>query len=114
MKTVKKPWGCEIWFAHNDKYVGKMLLIKKGCRLSRQYHKVKHETHYAIKGKYIMEVNGRERTVKEGQATVLKPGTIHRMYAKFEDIQVVEASTPEVWDIVRLDDDYGRLPKKPK
>jgi len=108
MKTVKKPWGSEIWFAQNDKYVGKILTVKKGHRLSRQYHEKKHETFYSIQGRFLLEINGRTRTVKEGQPVTIKPGIIHRMHAKFCDIRIVEVSTPEVWDIVRIDDDYGR------
>lgn len=112
MKIVEKPWGREIWFAQEKKYVGKLLIIKKGHRLSKQYHKVKHETLYTDKGKYIMEINGRKRLVKEGEAVVVKPKTVHRMFAKYGDIKLIEVSTPEVWDVVRLEDDYGRTKNK--
>lgn len=113
IKTVKKPWGCEIWYAQAPKYVGKILVIKKGHRLSKQYHKVKHETIYCDKGKYLMELRGKNRVVRAGESIVVKPGTVHRMYAKFCDVRLLEVSTPEVTDVVRLEDDYGRnLPRK--
>jgi mannose-1-phosphate guanylyltransferase len=111
LKVVDKPWGCEIWFAQQKKYVGKILIIKKGHRLSKQYHKVKHETLYTDKGKYIMEINGKKLIVKEGESIVVPPKTVHRMYAKYGDIKLIEVSTPEVWDVVRLEDDYGRAKK---
>jgi len=108
MKIIKKPWGYEKWFANTKKYVGKILFIKKGHRLSRQYHKIKHETIYTLKGKYIMELKTSKRIMKEGSVIVIPPKRIHRMYAKFCDATLIEVSTPEVWDVVRLDDDYGR------
>jgi quercetin dioxygenase-like cupin family protein len=111
LKIVPKPWGQEIWFANEKKYVGKILIIKKGKRLSKQYHKKKHETIYCDKGKYIMEIYGKPRIVKEGEAIVVKPKTIHRMFAKFCDVKLLEVSTPEVWDVVRVEDDYGRKGK---
>lgn len=108
MKIVKKPWGCEIWFAHTKKYVGKILIIKKGCRLSKQYHNFKHETLYTDKGKYVMEINGRKRIINKGQSVVIPPKTIHRMHAKFGNVKLIEVSTPQVQDVVRIEDDYGR------
>jgi mannose-6-phosphate isomerase len=112
MKTVKKPWGKEIWWASAPGYVGKFLHIKKGHRLSLQYHKVKHETLYTLEGRYLLEVGGktkrRKRVMKQGSVIQFKPGTVHRMEAPYGDVTIVEVSTPEVWDVVRLDDDYGR------
>lgn len=111
LKVVPKPWGKEIWFARTRKYVGKILIIKKGKRLSRQYHKVKHETLYTDQGKYVLELGKdgkKKRIMKVGDVFVVKPGTIHRMHAKFGDVKIVEVSTPELWDVVRLSDDYGR------
>ena len=108
MKTVKKPWGWEKWFAANKKYVGKILFIKKGHRLSRQYHEVKHETIFTLSGRYVMELKNAKRIMKEGSVITVPPGRIHRMHAKFCDVTLVEVSTPEVWDVVRLEDDYGR------
>ena len=108
IKIVKKPWGSETWYANTKKYVGKILFIKKGYRLSKQYHRKKHETMYTLEGKYIMELNGRNKIIKKGQSITVKPRMVHRMYAKFGDVRLLEVSTPEIWDVVRLDDDYGR------
>jgi len=112
VKVVEKPWGCEIWFAYTKKYVGKILIIKKGQRLSKQYHKVKHETLYADKGRYEIEINGKKKIVKQGEVCVIPPNTVHRMYAKFCNVKLIEVSTPQVEDVVRLEDDYGRIPPK--
>ncbi|MFH0947867.1 MAG: cupin [Elusimicrobiota bacterium] len=116
MKIVKKPWGYEKWFAQTKKYVGKILFIKKGHRLSKQYHKIKHETIYTLKGRYIMELSrfagsslrSEKKIMKEGSVIVIPPKKIHRMHSKFCDVTLLEVSTPEVWDVVRLEDDYGR------
>ncbi len=108
MKIVKKPWGKETWFALTKKYVGKILFIKKGHRLSKQYHKIKHETIYTLKGKYVMELRIGKKIMNENSVIVIPPKKIHRMYAKFCDVTLLEVSTPEVWDVVRLEDDYGR------
>ena len=108
MKIVKKPWGYEKWFAFTKDYVGKILFIKKGRRLSKQYHKVKHETIYTLKGKYIMELKNGKKLMKEGSVIVIPPKRIHRMFAKFTDVTLVEVSTPQIKDVVRLEDDYGR------
>ncbi|MBI4248217.1 MAG: cupin domain-containing protein [Elusimicrobia bacterium] len=107
-KVVAKPWGKEVWFARTSKYVGKLLYIRKGHRLSRQYHRVKHETLYTLKGKYLLELNGKKYLKKPGSVVVLPPKTIHRMHAKYGPVTLIEVSTPEVWDVVRLSDDYGR------
>jgi len=115
VKTVPKPWGKEVWFAESPHYVGKLLFIRKGHRLSKQYHRVKHETLYTLKGRCLMEVGTLKRTrrkvMEPGSAIELRPGTVHRMEARFEDVTLVEVSTPQVWDVVRLDDDYGRAEK---
>lgn len=112
MKTIRKPWGKETWWARSPDYVGKFLHIRKGHRLSLQYHEVKHETLYTLKGRYVMIVGDkkrqRRRVMKEGTVIELKPGTVHRMEAPFGDVTLIEVSTPEVWDVVRLQDDYGR------
>ena len=112
VKTVKKPWGKEIWYARSRSYVGKILVINKGKRLSLQYHNKKHETLYTLKGRFLLELGGR-RTVKgPGSAFTIPPKTVHRFEARFGQVTLLEVSTPEVWDIVRLADDYGRAPNK--
>lgn len=108
---VQKPWGKEVWFAVTPKYVGKFLCLKKGHRLSKQYHKKKMETLYADKGTCLLEINGRRRFLRPGASVTLGPGTIHRLSAPYGSVRLVEVSTPEVEDVVRLSDDYGRGPK---
>lgn len=113
IKNVPKPWGYEVWWALTDKYVGKILHINKGHSLSYQYHKVKDETIYLHSGAMILEIekvgNSRE-TIRllPGDAIRITPLTRHRMTAT-EDSDVLEVSTPEVDDVVRLEDKYGRL-----
>lgn len=108
MRIIKKPWGKEIWFALTKKYVGKIIMVKKGHRMSKQYHKIKDETLYCDEGKYIIEINGKSIIMKEGDAIRIKPGTIHRIYAKYGDVKIIEVSTPYLKDRVRIEDDYGR------
>ena len=111
--NVNKPWGGETIFAHNERYVGKILHIKEGHRLSKQYHKVKDETIYVMQGKLQLEVeeNGDTRVMilRVGDAFHIKPGTTHRFCAYCnQDAHLFEVSTPELDDIVRLEDDYDR------
>ncbi|MGQ0793436.1 MAG: cupin domain-containing protein [Deltaproteobacteria bacterium] len=113
MKTVPKPWGYEIWWAITDKYVGKILHIRKGHCLSFQYHHVKDETFYLKSGSMLVEIEEAEQnrktiTVKPGDAVRITPLTRHRLTA-LEDCEVFEVSTPEVEDVVRLEDRYGRV-----
>lgn len=108
IKEVKKPWGREIWFAVAPKYVGKILVINKGHRLSKQFHRVKHETLYTVRGRYLMEMNGILKVMLPGSVAVIPPRTVHRMEARFGRVTLFEVSTPEVHDVVRLSDDYGR------
>jgi mannose-6-phosphate isomerase-like protein (cupin superfamily) len=108
VKTVLKPWGREIWYACNRLYVGKILFIKKGHRLSLQYHKRKHETLYTLKGRFILEKGGRKTVLGAGSAFEIPPKTVHRFEARFGPVTLLEVSTPQVSDIVRLADDYGR------
>jgi len=111
IKRVEKPWGYEIWWAHTDKYVGKLLHIAAGHRLSLQYHVRKDETVHVQSGEMILvvEENGAmvERRMGPGASYHIKPGTRHRMIA-VTDTDVLEVSTPEVDDVVRLDDAYCR------
>ena len=111
MRKVVKPWGYEIIFAETAGYVGKVLHIAKGQRLSRQYHEVKEETLYVMAGKILLETGPagavEQRAVGPGEAFHIPPGTIHR-FSSIEDTDLVEVSTPHLMDVVRLDDDYGR------
>lgn len=112
VKRIEKPWGYELWWALTDKYVGKVLHINKGESLSYQYHEVKDETIYLYSGEMLMEVeknrSREEAVIREGSAIRIRPYTKHRMTA-ITDCDVLEASTPEVEDIVRLEDKYGRV-----
>ena len=115
MRTVDKPWGHEVIWAHTDRYVGKILHIKKGHSLSLQYHVAKDETIYVHAGRMRFEHfrEGEAPTVTElapGDSFRITPGLRHRMVA-VEDCDVLEASTPELDDVVRLEDRYGRVAK---
>jgi mannose-6-phosphate isomerase-like protein (cupin superfamily) len=112
IRTVDKPWGNELIWAVTDRYVGKILHIKKGASLSLQYHVKKDETIMVLAGRMAFEhyLDGEPpRTVELGprQPFHIKPGTRHRMTA-LEDCDVVEVSTTELDDVVRLEDKYGR------
>ncbi len=107
-KRVSKPWGSELWWAQSKKYVGKLLTIEKGRRLSLQYHRRKHETVYTLRGRWRLNLAGRLKTQRPGSVTVIPPRTVHRFEAPYGRVTLLEVSTPEVWDVVRLQDDYRR------
>lgn len=111
LKRVEKPWGHEIWWAQSKRYVGKLLVINKGHRLSLQYHKVKHETIYCLKGRFRLTLNGKKILMKPGMAAEIPTKAVHRFEAPYGRATLLEVSTPEVWDVVRLSDDYGRKEK---
>ena len=111
VKRVPKPWGYELIFARTDRYVGKILHVNRGESLSLQYHEIKEETLFVVSGelKLTIEVAGdrRELLLRAGEAFHIRPRMIHRMEA-MEDTDVAEVSTPELDDVVRLEDRYGR------
>jgi quercetin dioxygenase-like cupin family protein len=112
VKTVDKPWGHELWWAVTDRYVGKILHIKAGEALSLQYHRQKDETVMVLSGKMKFEyfAEGQEPQVKvlgPREPFHVTPGLRHRMIA-VEDTDVLEVSTTELDDVVRLEDRYGR------
>lgn len=112
VRTVQKPWGHETIWAHSDRYVGKILHIKAGEALSVQYHERKDETVYLLAGELIYRValegeELRDVRLKQGESFRIVPHTIHQMEA-VTDCDVLEASTPELDDVVRLTDRYGR------
>jgi mannose-6-phosphate isomerase-like protein (cupin superfamily) len=111
VKVVPKPWGHEIIWAHTDRYVGKVLHINAGHALSVQYHERKDETVYLLSGEliYWVKLDGemRDMKLKVGEAFRITPGTVHYMEA-VTDCDVLEASTPDLDDVVRLSDRYGR------
>jgi mannose-6-phosphate isomerase-like protein (cupin superfamily) len=110
-QTVDKPWGYELIWAHTDRYVGKILHINKGESLSYQYHRVKDETIRLLNGTMEMDLEseGEKTTIRLGAGDCLHivPGMKHRMTA-VDDCDVLEVSTPELDDVVRLEDRYGR------
>jgi mannose-6-phosphate isomerase-like protein (cupin superfamily) len=116
VRTVPKPWGHETIWAHTDRYVGKILHIKAGHALSVQYHERKDETVYLLAGELRYWVKAGDKDgpapVEDvrlcvGEAFRITPGTVHYMEA-VTDCDVLEASTPELDDVVRLQDRYGR------
>lgn len=113
-KMVLKPWGHEVIFAHTKDYVGKILVIKAGHKLSLQFHKVKEETIYLRSGelKFLLEnAKGEmeEFLVKAGESFHILPNRKHRMVA-IQDCEIFEVSTSHLEDVVRLEDSYGRVP----
>ena len=110
---VPKPWGHETIWAHTDRYVGKILHITAGQALSVQYHERKDETVFLLTGEmnYWVQLPGdtelRDQRLTTGQSFRITPGTIHFMEA-ITDCDVLEASTPELDDVVRIKDRYGR------
>ncbi len=112
-KRVEKPWGYEIWFAQTDRYVGKLIHVHAGAQLSLQYHEKKEETMYCLRGdaRLVIEREGRleEIPFPVGQSFHILPGTKHRLKAGEESCDVLEASTAEMDDVVRLQDDFGRI-----
>ncbi len=111
-KKVEKPWGYELIWAHTERYVGKILHIRKGESLSYQYHRIKDETIYLLHGLMELEIGDEKRREKQqlepGACVHIAPGTRHRMTA-LEDCDILEVSTPELDDVVRLEDRYGRV-----
>jgi mannose-6-phosphate isomerase len=113
VRRVPKPWGEEIIFAHTERYAGKLLRIRAGEALSLQYHERKDESLYVQEGSLRLSMPEgpgaeRERTLRTGDAVHLPPGTRHRLEA-LTDCVVFEVSTPELDDVVRLEDRYGRV-----
>ena len=112
IQRVEKPWGYELIWAKTADYVGKILHINKGHKLSLQYHKVKEETILVSSGKMTLVFEDEKGEMQEillsaGEAHHIPTGRKHRMVA-VEDCDVFEVSTPHLDDVVRLEDGYGR------
>jgi len=112
MKKVEKPWGEELWIAHNDLYALKIIRINKGTRSSLQYHNQKHETIYIDQGVVkatLEDESGQliDQVLQAGAVIENKPGRKHRIEA-LEDVRLIEVSTPHLDDVVRVEDDYKR------
>ena len=114
---VEKPWGYELHWAKTDRYVGKLIHVNAGHALSLQYHNQKDETIFLWTGRLLFEIaEGHEgtgggpltkREMKPGESVHVVPKTVHRMTA-ITDCDIFEVSTPELHDVVRLEDRYGR------
>ncbi len=112
-REVSKPWGSELWFAHTDRYAGKILRVRAGCRLSVQFHEEKDETSYVLSGRVIVSQgdSADQLTVRElgpGESWRNQPRLVHTLEA-IEDAEIIEVSTPQLEDVVRLEDRYGRV-----
>jgi mannose-6-phosphate isomerase len=111
---VDKPWGYELIWARTGRYVGKILHVQKGHALSLQYHERKDETVYVLAGRLRFQHGAegeelRETLLEPGRSFHIEPRVRHRMIA-VTDCDLLEASTPELEDVVRLEDRYGRVP----
>jgi mannose-6-phosphate isomerase-like protein (cupin superfamily) len=108
---VSKPWGYELIWSRTGRYVGKVLHINAGESLSRQYHRIKDETLFLIAGRVRLHLSAggesRDVIMEVGDSYHIVPGLIHQIEA-LEDSDIVEVSTPELDDVVRLEDRYGR------
>ncbi len=109
----EKPWGYELRWAITDRYAGKILHVKKGEALSLQFHERKDEFQYVIEGSVDIEIGGPDgalttRRMSAGDTLHITPGTRHRITA-VEHTDIFEVSTPEIDDVVRLEDRYGRV-----
>jgi mannose-6-phosphate isomerase-like protein (cupin superfamily) len=113
VRKVEKPWGHELIWAYTDAYVGKVLFVKAGHSLSLQFHREKDEAWLIQAGRVKLELGDvgatmlNEEIVGPGAAFHYTPGTVHRVTA-IEDTTIVEVSTPQLDDVVRLEDAYGR------
>ena len=108
---VDKPWGYELVWALTERYAGKILHVNAGHLLSCQYHNVKDETMHVLRGEVILRLGDGasmvERRLTPGESVRIRPGEVHQLEAVV-DCDVLEASTPELDDLVRLSDRYGR------
>ena len=111
MTRVEKPWGYELRFVRTDRYAGKVLFIKAGNQLSLQYHDRKDEAFFVQSGtlEFVVGTAREQRTERlgAGDSRHIEPGTVHRFRA-VTDCLLFEVSTPELEDVIRIEDDYGR------
>jgi mannose-6-phosphate isomerase-like protein (cupin superfamily) len=111
-RRVDKPWGYELVWAHTDRYAGKVIVIEAGKRLSLQLHHRKEESVYVISGRLRLHLDNEAgelvtRDLGPGESAHIPVEHRHRFEA-LEDVQLIEVSSPELDDVVRLDDDFGR------
>ena len=111
-RKVEKPWGYELIWAETGRYVGKVLFIRAGESLSLQFHRAKDESWLVQSGRGKLELGSagdavlREEAIRPGSSFHFRPGTVHRVTA-IDDTTILEVSTPELDDVVRLEDRYG-------
>ncbi len=116
VQQIEKPWGHEVRWAINEKYLGKIIHINRAKRLSLQYHEVKDETVYVLNGVLVVHIgvtdDGQPESIvvlKQGESMRIQPKVVHRFCAPIDGhVRIIEVSTPEIDDVVRLQDDYGR------
>lgn len=109
MRRVEKPWGFELIWAETEHYVGKLLHINAGQRLSKQYHDIKEETVYVISGVlHNYDAQDKLQRIMPNEVLHVTPGQIHRFAAGTSAVEIIEVSTPHLDDVVRLADDYKR------
>jgi mannose-6-phosphate isomerase len=112
-RRVEKPWGWELIWAHAEAYVGKILFVRAGHSLSLQFHREKDEAWYVQSGRAKLELGDsgdavlNAEVIAAGACFRFRPGTVHRVTA-LEDTTIIEVSTPQLDDVVRLEDAYGR------
>jgi len=112
-RRVEKPWGWELVWAETEHYVGKLLFVKAGESLSLQFHRVKDESWYVQSGRAKIELSDageaalNEEVIAAPAYFRFEPGTVHRVTA-LDDTTIIEVSTPQIDDVVRLEDSYGR------
>ena len=110
VKVVEKPWGCEQILELNTKYCVKLITVKPSQSLSRQYHEVKHETMYCLSGTGMLKTDSSNIELWPDQSVVIPPKMVHRLVADpGKDLVILEVSTPELDDVIRLEDQYGRV-----
>jgi mannose-6-phosphate isomerase-like protein (cupin superfamily) len=111
-RRVDKPWGHELIWAHTDRYVGKILQLETGKRLSLQHHEVKDEWIHVLSGRLLLTLENDDGVVEDrelgpGDGAHVAVGRRHRFTA-IETCRLIEVSTPELLDVVRIQDDFGR------
>lgn len=111
-RRVEKPWGHELIWAHADRYVGKLLIIETGRRLSFQYHEAKDEWIHVLDGRLLLTLENEAGVVEDrelgaGEGARVPTGRRHR-YTAIERATLIEVSTPELDDVIRVSDDFGR------
>jgi mannose-6-phosphate isomerase len=112
VRRVEKPWGHELVWAETERYAGKILVIEAGRRLSLQYHERKLESIFVLSGRLRLTIGRDDGTLDveelgQGEARLIPVGRTHR-YEAIERVEIFEVSSPELDDVVRIEDDFGR------